>query len=400
MSLLAAGVCQVHAGDQPPVEVLHWWAAGGAPLNGVRADLGRRGFAWKDSAPQGGEERKLLFAKARNGMGQLPDALQLHSFSLRESAARYVSWDALAAAEHWDQVLPVPLQQAAKVGGHWRAVPLNIQRSNWIWANKAIFDELKLTPPTTFDELLEVARRVKAAGYLPLAHGTEPWLHTLMFDNAVLAVGGPVWYRKALVEQDPVALASPKMVTVFEQVRALSRLAEDNAKGRASTFATDMVVSRKAAMQLMGDWTKGEFSKRGQQARRDFICFPYPGTAGSYVFVADLFAMPDLGPARREGQQALARTLMDPDTQKAFNLAKGSIPARNDVPLDEYDDCARQSARDLQAAAKRHTLVSRFVAETPETLRNAVTAVVTQFVESDEPAASAAARLERALRKS
>jgi len=285
------------------------------------------------------------------------------------------------------------------VGGHWRAVPLNIHRSNWIWANKAIFDELKLTPPTTFDELLEVARRVKAAGYQPLAHGGEPWQHTLMFDNAVLAVGGPVWYRKSLIERDPVALASPKMVTVFEQVRALSQLVDGNAKGRAWNFATAMVASRKAAMQLMGDWAKGEFSKRGQQAGRDFICFPYPGTAGSYVFVADLFAMPDVGPARREGQLALARTLMDPATQKAFNLAKGSIPARSDVPLDDYDECARQSSRDLHAAAKRHALVSRFVAETPETLRNAVMAVVTQFVESDESAASAAARLQRALRK-
>lgn len=390
-------------GDAPPqdVEVLHWWTSVGeaTALDSVRFELARRSFQWKDSSVAGGDDRKLLIAKARMGAGQLPDAMQLHAFSLREAApqARFLSFDALAAQGHWDDVVPEQIRRSAKVNGQWHAVPLNIHRSNWVWANRAIFEELGLAVPTTVAEFLAVAERVRAAGYIPLAHGAEPWQHALLFDNAVLSVGGPALYRKALIERDAAALASPKIVAAFEQMRQLTRLTDAHTAGRPWNFATAMVAQKKAAMQVMGDWAKGEFSKRGQQAGRDFLCFPYPGTAGSFVLVADLFAMPDVGAARREGQLALARSLMDPATQQAFNLAKGSIPARTDVPLDGFDECARQSARDLQAAARHNAVLSRYVAEFAEPVRNAVLAVVTEFVDSDQPAAVAAQRLRQAM---
>ena len=119
---------------------------------------------------------------------------------------------------------------------------------------------------------------------------------------------------------------------------------------------------------------------------------------GSFVFMVDMVAMPAVGSARRDGQQALARTLMDPATQRAFNLAKGSIPARSDVPLDGLDDCARQAAVDLQAAARHHALLNRFAASASESARDAIYAVVTQFIASDETPAAAAVRLRHVLR--
>ena len=74
----------------------------------------------------------------------------------------------VASKEGWDKLVPAPLQKFDKYKGHWVAAPVNIHRTNWIWANKKIFDELKITPPKTFDELLVAADKIKKAGYIPL----------------------------------------------------------------------------------------------------------------------------------------------------------------------------------------------------------------------------------------
>ncbi len=43
---------------------------------------------------------------------------------------------------------------------------------------------------------------------------------------------------------------------------------------------------------------------------------------------------------------------MGRDFQKRFNVRTGSIPARQNVPLDKFDECAKTSSKDFVAAAK------------------------------------------------
>jgi raffinose/stachyose/melibiose transport system substrate-binding protein len=44
-----------------------------------------------------------------------------------------------------------------------------------LWYNKTVFDELGLTPPTTTEELAEVADALNAAGVVPFASGNAEW---------------------------------------------------------------------------------------------------------------------------------------------------------------------------------------------------------------------------------
>ena len=41
----------------------------------------------------------------------------------------------------------------------------------------------------------------------------------------------------------------------------------------------------------------------------------------------------------------LATATMDPDFQSAFNVVKGSAPARTDVPDTDFDDCGKKAYR-------------------------------------------------------
>ena len=52
-----------------------------------------------------------------------------------------------------------------------------------------------------------------------------------------------------------------------------------------------MVIKGDAAMQIMGDWAKGEFVNAGKEPDQDFLCFRFPGTQGIVTFNSDQFVI-------------------------------------------------------------------------------------------------------------
>ena len=92
-----------------------------------------------------------------------------------------------------------------------------------------------------------------------------------------------------------------------------------------------MVIKGDALVQVMGDWAKGEFKAANKEAGKDFLCYRFPGTDGSVIYNTDMFAMFDVPADRKAAQLALADATMSPSFQSAFNVVKGSVPARMDV---------------------------------------------------------------------
>ena len=379
------GVGSAAAADKA-VEVVHWWTSGGeaAALKVLKDDMEKKGYGWKDSpiAGGGGDQARTVL-RARVSAGNPPDAMQMLGFIITDYAQEGLlgNLDAVATKEGWDKVVPAPLQKFSKYQGHWVAAPVNIHRTNWICANKKIFDELKITPPKTFDELLVAADKIKKAGYIPLAHGGQPWQDATVFDSAVLSAGGPEFYRKALIDLDKNALGSKTMEKAFEQMQKLHGLLDPNYPNRDWNLATAMVINGKAAMQIMGDWAKGEFLKAGKKPNVDFLCFQYPGTEGSFTFNTDQFAMFKVSKAQEAGQLVLASAIEDKNFQEQFNLVKGSIPARMDVAGDKFDDCGKKSMADLRVALKNNSMLGSFAHghAVPESIKGAMIDVVTNF---------------------
>ena len=52
----------------------------------------------------------------------------------------------------------------------------------------------------------------------------------------------------------------------------------------------------------------------------------------------------------------MASDIESPDFQSAFNVVKGSAPARTDVPNDAFDDCGKKGMADLAEANKNGKL--------------------------------------------
>ncbi len=390
--------------QQQSVEVMHWWTSGGegAAVGVLKKDLESRGVKWVDMAVSGGGgEAAMTALRARAVAGNPPTAAQLLGMAVIDWANEGFLGDLtdVANKEGWDKVVPPALQRFAKFDGHWVAVPVNIHRPTWLWMNAKIFKDNGLTPPTTWDEFNATADKLKAKGILPIAVGGQPWQEATMWEGIVLGIGGPDFYRKAVIEADPASMKSATMVKVFDQMRKIRGYADRNFAGRDWNLATSMVIKGEAGMQLMGDWAKGEVIAAKLTPGKEILCSVAPGTQGSFLFNTDFFAMFKVGADRRAAQLTMASAVMNPKFQETFNLAKGSIPARSDVPMDKFDECGKKSAVDLKAAsAAGHAYGSLAHGHAqPAAIQRAYLDVITQHFNSDMSSKDATEALAKAV---
>lgn len=159
-----------------------------------------------------------------------------------------------------------------------------------------------------------------------------------------------------------------------------------------------MVIESKAGMQMMGDWAKGEFLKAGQKPGVDFVCIRFPGTQGSVTFNSDQFVMFDIK-KDNEAQLAMASSVMNPAFQSAFNVVKGSVPARTDVPNTDFDDCGKKGMADLAEAGKGGGLFGSMAHghAVPASIKNAIYDVVTAHFNGEYDSATAVTELGNAI---
>ncbi|WP_020560046.1 ABC transporter substrate-binding protein [Thiofilum flexile] len=387
------------------VEVLHWWTAGGEAkaLGVLKEDLNKQGITWKDMpVAGGGGTAAMTVLRARVQAKNAPTAVQMLGFDIQDWAKEdaTANLDSLATEEGWDKVVPEALQKFSKYDGHWIAAPVNVHSTNWVWANKKVLEDSGVTePPKDWDGFIAALDKVKAKGFIPLAHGGQPWQDATLFDSVVIATGGPEFYKKAMIDLDKEALGSDTMKQVFDRMKQLRGYVDDNFSGRDWNLSSALVIEGKAGFQIMGDWAKGEFINAGKKPDVDFLCFRTPGTQGSVTFNSDQFVMFNVGEDRQKAQLAMAKAVMSPTFQSAFNVVKGSVPARTDVPNDAFDDCGKKGMQELAEASKAGTLMGSMAHghAAPASVKNAVYDVVTKHFNGNVPSEDAVKELVNAV---
>jgi glucose/mannose transport system substrate-binding protein len=397
-SAMALTVGLAGAARAEDVEVLHWWTSGGeaAALNVLKDDLATKSIGWVDMpVAGGGGEAAMTALRARVTAGDPPTAVQMLGFDIQDWAAEGAlgNLDDVAAAEGWDNVIPAALQAFSKYDGHWIAAPVNVHSTNWVWINKAALDATGMAAPTNWDELVAVLDKMKEAGITPVGHGGQPWQDATIFDALVLAEGAD-FYKAAFVDLDPAALGGEKMAAAFDKLIKLRSYMDDNFSGRDWNLASAMVINGEAGMQFMGDWAKGEFLKAGKVPGTDFVCIRFPGTQGSVTFNSDQFAMFNVqGEGKVAAQKAMASAIESPTFQSAFNVVKGSVPARTDVSDADFDDCGKKGMKDLAEANTAGTLFGSMAHGhgAPASVKNATYDVITAALNGEYADGAAAA---------
>jgi glucose/mannose transport system substrate-binding protein len=351
-------------GEKPSVEVLHWWTSGGeAAAVGVLKDkLESQGIKWVDSPIAGGSgEQAMTALRSRVTAGNPPAAAQMLGANIQAWARQtggLANLNDLAESENWGEVIPDAIRQFSTYEGNWVAAPVNIHSSNWVWGNAQILEELGYEAPIReWDTYIEAMQAAQDAGYVGLAHGGKPWQTATAFDAVVVSVGGPEFYRQSMIEQRQDALNSEQMVEAFRRMEQLRGLVDENFSGRDWNLATAMVIEGEGLFQMMGDWAKGEFFNAEKKVGEDFVGFRAPGNLGTVTFNSDQFVFFEVSEEDREAQQAMARAVMDPEFQIAFNTTKGSVPARMDVSMDEFTSIGKKGMEQVKEAADNGTLM-------------------------------------------
>ena len=271
----------------------------------------------------------MVTLKARIVSGDPPTAAQIKGPTIQEYDDEGVvapyHINSVASAENWDSLLSAQVANHMKCDGFTKycAAPVNIHRIDWFWANKKVLDAHGLKMPTSWDEFNAAASKLQAAGIIPFAHGGQPWQDATVFEAVMLGIGGNEFYQKAIVELDMDALGGSTMVKIFDQMRKLQGFTDKGMPGRDWNVATGMVMSGKAAFQIMGDWAKGEFSNAGLKPGIDYYCLPTPSDHG-YLYNVDSFIFYAMkGKSKVDGQKMLASSIMGKTSRKFSTFIRG-----------------------------------------------------------------------------
>ena len=388
-------VASTAAFAEPQAEVLHYWTSGGEAKSVavLQEEFAANGGTWTDMpVAGGGGDAAMTALRARVLSGNAPTAVQLKGPAIQEWYEEGVLADisAVAEANDWASVLPASIAAHMQCDGTWCAAPVNVHRVDWIWANAEVLEANGIEMPTKWAEFNAAAETLKAAGIIPLAHGGQAWQDATVFEAVALGILGADGFRSAFVDLDMDMLKSDEMMAVFDQMRTMRGFVDDNFSGRDWNLATAMVMNGEAAFQIMGDWAKGEFLAAGKTPGEDFLCASTPGEG--FLYNVDSFAMFAVdGEDKQAGQALLAELVVGQNFQKVFNLNKGSIPARTDVSLDEFDSCALLSASDMAASSDGGSLLPSYAhgMALRGAQAGAITDVVTAHFNSDMSSADA-----------
>ncbi|MEW4458959.1 ABC transporter substrate-binding protein [Roseibium algicola] len=362
-AVLAAttALCAATAANATDLEVTHWWTSGGeaAAVAEFAKAFDATGNKWVDGAiaGSGGTARPIMISRITGGdpMG----ATQFnHGRQAEELVEAGLMRDLTDIAEegNWKEVIhPSSLLDSCTLDGRIYCVPVNIHSQQWLWLNNKVFEDNGLAVPTNWDEYAAAAPKLQEAGIVPLAMGQQPWQTTLAFQVLLTALAGPEAYTKIFGEKDAELAGSEEMAKVF-QAAATARDMSKDSNVQGWNDATTMVITGKAAGQIMGDWAQGEFQVANQVAGEDYTCLPGLGVNEVIMTGGDAFYFPKVDdPAITEAQGELAKVMLSPEAQVAFNLKKGSLPVRGDVDLAAANDCMKKG---LDILAKGNVIQS------------------------------------------
>ena len=229
--------------------------------------------------------------------------------------------------------------------------------------------------PQSWDDFVAAAPVLREKGIIPLAQGQQAWQIQLMFNVLMVSIGGPELFERVYGDLDADYAAGEDVARVF-QAAADARALMEGSNVQAWNEAAMLVIDGRAGGQIMGDWVQGEFMQAGMKAGEDFSCLAGLGVNEYITAAGDAFYFPKVDdPEIVAAQDALASVIVAPKTQVAFTAAKGALPVRRDVELNDPTPCMEKGMAILQEG---HVVESINTMVSPDTVGR-VTDLVVEF---------------------
>ena len=338
------------AGLSGKLEIFSWWTAGGE-AEGLNALFNIYHKLYPDvkiinaTVAGGAGTNAKAVLKTRMLGGDPPDSFQVHAGHelidtwVKTGFMEPVTF--LYKEEGWDKVMPPGILNIVKYKGDYWSVPVNIHRANVLWYSKAVFEKYNITPPKTFDDFFAVCEELKSKGVVPIVMGTKDgWEAGHVFETFLIGTLGAEGYKGLWTGKTKW---SDKRVT--EALMLFDKMLNYvNSDHSALTWdeAGQYLIQGKGAMMIMGDWTNGWFMAKKFDGYGWTLA---PGNEGIFDALSDSFGLPK-GCKHRDNVIAWLKVLGSKEGQKEFNMRKGSIPARTDVDMSDFNEYLQSCAKD------------------------------------------------------
>ncbi len=277
-AVLAASMAVPHYAGATDLEVIHWWTSKGelrAVAEFAKAfDNDGHGDHWVDSAIAVGETARSTIMQRILG-GDPPGAAQFNPGRQYEAA---------------DQQRPAPAARRPRQGGElgqdhpparrsrapaWSTATGIACRSTSTRGTGPGIPTLRSRRPAcptrrNFDEFVADAPKLKAAGFIPFAIGGDGngWQIKGAFDQILLEALGIQGRDKMYGDKDLGIAGGPAMLKALKNFKALKQYTDAGYANRNWNDTTNLVITGKAALQIMGDWARGEFAAAGMTRRQ------------------------------------------------------------------------------------------------------------------------------------
>ncbi|WP_179264528.1 ABC transporter substrate-binding protein [Natrinema halophilum] len=345
--------------EYEPLEIGHWWTAGGEK---DAFEALRSGFEEKhpdidvksQESPGGGGSALETDVRSQFVDNNPPSTFQIWP---GQALTTYTQDDWLFdIGEHvWksdmqDAYLSGPKEQA-QIDGTYYAVPLNIHRLNNVFYNVSVLEDAGVDPNSLESpgDFVDSLATIGDAGYTGFAQSSnDTFMLVQLWAMTLLGEGGAETYDSVI--SGNVSDNEDTVRSSLERVVEFSEYFPDDASSVAWDEANGDVIAGDAAFHHNGDWAAGEYlSEDGFDYEEDWDYIPFPGTAGMYALNMDSFVFPKSNPSPN-ATLAFLRYVGTPDAQRRFNEKKGSIPPRTDVDTEEYTDFHKRQIEQFQSS--------------------------------------------------
>src|SRR5215211_5369861 len=146
---------------------------------------------------------------------------------------------------------------------------------------KPIFAEHGLEPPTTWQELMDVAQTLKDAGETPIVLGAKDWVHPyFMYIGLSSAVMGPEGFDQLRAGERK--LTDPYLVAAAQLLLDLQPFYQSGFQATDYVTAKAIFANGQGAMQVAGTADFSGYREVNPEADLGFIAWPGP-EAGTYA---------------------------------------------------------------------------------------------------------------------
>ncbi len=239
--------------------------------------------------------------------------------------------------------------EACRYDDGFSAVPIGSHRMNDLFYNVSVVEEAGVDPSSldSVDALIDALDTVGSeTEAVPLAFALVPWGILQTWAVTMLSTQGVDAYT-SFIEGEGDEEAVRSTFETLEEI--LTNYINDDAASVGFTEVNQDIMSGDAAFIHQGNWVAGAYINEDLEYGGEWDAVRYPGTDGIYGLHIDSFIYPGENPSPEE-TAAFLRFAGGETAQVAFNQYKGSIPTRQEVATDEFNDYLTDTIDDFQNA--------------------------------------------------